>query len=67
MVLVGLDKLESMIMLISLKVTTKQNTVLHIFWSINATPLPYAVTYKAKELARSVGQQYRSHTAHVVR
>lgn len=54
-------------MVIRITVETKQHTKLSIYWTIQSVPPEWRLKWKAKELAKSVGQDYRSHTAYVVR
>lgn len=53
-------------MLIRLTVETEQHTKLTIYWTIQSTPQEWEVKLKAKQLAKSVGQDYRSHISYIV-
>lgn len=46
---------------IKLDVTTRQNTVLSIFW-VREGLNDFIIAMEAKRLARSVGQVYKSHS-----
>lgn len=53
-------------MLIRLTVETKQHTKLSVYWTIQGTPKEWEVKLKAKQLAKSVGQDYRHHISYIV-